>query len=709
MVSFDKTVVALLLLLVPTEARPWSLQRKAQIANKGCEQLFKQQTTWSTKRSNKAFCSKKNPAAMGSMVHCLKASPQKKAIPGFIEMCKDQNNITLTLEDIDKAYDNATDYLVYNPKKTIEGWNKSEAATVPIGFSQKQYKLAYTSAVGRYYNTNYAFWFGIAMLSYWFGVLFIAGICNLFYFLFPNQIKKMNLAAIDVFRKYITMPACFREQHVYERPFIFKWMTWLVPTRLEALLVLGYLAITIAGNSAYMQHVEDSVIEPNKVKDLAKLCADRSGITVMWIIPQLVLFAGRNNFMQWISGWSYARQIYIHKWCSRVATILVLVHTVAYTIVGGGFHGKKYLQWYTRDWMIWGTVALAAMMILCFHSIYFLRQRCYEWFLITHILLAVFAIIGGWIHCEDQGYGEWYYAAAAIWVFDRLVRIIRLVAFGTRKAEVQLMANETLRVTCTRPKWWKAEPGAHAFIHFLRPTCFFQSHPFTLVEDATTEDGEGTLTMYMKVKGGVTLMLYKSLDQSPGRRATIPVAIEGPYGSRIPLDRFNTTVFLTGGHGIPGLYSQARALAEQGTGTHVKFYWIIRHYQLVEWFYPELQKFNALNVDTVIYVTQPEDEITPITSGLELSGSMTDEKKLDTEYCVDNIGALKSRLQRIEFREGRPLVEELVSTEIAEASGSIAFTTCGAGPMVDATRKSIADNLMTAGKRVDLFEQAQIW
>lgn len=688
----------------------WKLQHRATLAVSGCEQLLNKQATWFTgKTSNGAFCKKKNQPAMGLMMHCLWSSPNKKAKQAYIDGCKQFAD--LTLEDMEASYNNATQFLVYNPVKTVDGYNKLSIPPFPIGFEEKWYKVAYVSAIGRFYNLNYSMWFGIAMLCYWFGVLWIAGICNLFYYLFPNAVAKMNGTAVKLFRKYITLPALFRRQHVAHPPFLFSWLKWIVPTRLEAFLTLGYVAICIAGNLAYMGHVENTIYYDSKWKEGAKYVADRLGITVMWIIPQLILFAGRNNFMQWMLGWPYSRFINIHKWCSRMATILVLIHTVAYTIVGGGFHGAKFLQWYGTDWMIWGTVSLAAMSICCFHSLYSLRHWNYEVFLITHILMAVFFIVGGWIHCESQGYGEYYYAATAIWVLDRVVRIARLISFGARDAQVELMMDGTLRVTCARPSWWNARPGQHAFINFLRPTMFWQSHPFTIVEEALPADsaiGTHTMTMYLKVKGGVTHGLYKYLAQCPGNKATIKVAVEGPYGANIPLQKFDLAVFITGGHGIPGLYAQARDLLAKGASTHLKFVWIIPHYSLVQWFYPELQKLNTDALDTIIYVSRPEDQVLPICS-LEETSLDSEEKKLDVEVSDDHLAQLKAKLSHIEFREGRPNITQLVAGEIADAPGTLAFTTCGHGDMVDEVRAAIGDNLMKSKHRVDLFEQAQIW
>lgn len=692
------------------KGKHWKLQHKAALAVSGCEQLLQKQATWYLgKGSSGAFCKKKNQPAMGLMMHCLWNSPNAKAKQAYIDGCKDYADITL--EEMEASYKNASKYLVYNPAKTVEGYNKLLIPPFPIGFEKRWYKVAYVSAIGRFYNLNYSMWFGIAMLCYWFGVLWIAGMCNLCYYLFPNTVAKMNGTATKLFRKYVTLPALFRKRHLATPGFIFGWLQWIVPTRLEAFLTLGYLAICIAGNLAYMGHIEDTIYYDSKVKEGAKYAADRLGITVMWIIPQLILFAGRNNFMQWMLGWPYSRFINIHKWCSRMATILVLVHTVAYTIVGGGFHGKKLLQWYGTDWMRWGTVSLAAMLICCFHSLYALRHWNYEVFLMTHILMAVFFVVGGWIHCESQGYGEYYYAATAIWVLDRVVRIARLVLFRTRDAHVELTSDGTLRVTCARPAWWHAKPGQHAFIHFLRPTMFWQSHPFTIVEEALPADaaiGAHTMTMYLRVKGGLTHGLCKHLMKCPGNKAIVKVAVEGPYGENVPLHKFDSAVFITGGHGIPGLYAQARDLITKGAQTNIKFFWIIPHYLLLQWFYQELQKFNNDSLETVVYVTRPENEVLPICS-LEDASLESEEKKLDIETVADHLGQLKAKLAHIQFHEGRPNLTQMVAAEIADAPGTLAFTTCGGGQLVDEVRAAIADNLMKSKHRVDLFEQAQIW
>lgn len=74
---------------------------------------------------------------------------------------------------------------------------------------------------------------------------------------------------------------------------------------------------------------------------------------------------------------------------------------------------------------------------------------------------------------------------------------MQIVLFGIKTAKVQLIANETLRVSVSRPSWWKPFPGCHAFIYFMRPSCFWQSHPFTIVDSALEAN---TITFTSKLK-----------------------------------------------------------------------------------------------------------------------------------------------------------------------------------------------------------------
>lgn len=235
-------------------------------------------------------------------------------------------------------------------------------------------------------------------------------------------------------------------------------------------------------------------------------------------------------------------------------------------------------------------------------------------------------------------------ATVSVWVFDHVVRLARLASFGLRTAQVQLIANETVKVTVSRPAWWIPFPGCHAFIHFMRPTCFWQSHPFTIV-DSVVETR--TITFYLKVKGGMTHGLYQYLAKQPSQTASIKVSVEGPYGNPVAINRFESSVFIAGGNGIPGLYYEATSIAKRfGEARSIKFYWVIRHYRTLEWFYQELQKLKDLpSITPIVYVTQPHIGLTePISATLtddELEQEEEQEKKSDSYEKEDYIVKLR--------------------------------------------------------------------
>lgn len=683
---------------------------KADIAVLVCESVIEDNVLYFKKTDLIGFCNVDNQQALGTMAHCLHKIPQKGSVLAFVKSCSE---FGLTEKDVKDAYSNATKYLT--DVSNDPNFNLTELYYRPVYLTQTSIDDGYRSGLGRFYNYNYATWFGVALISYWFVVMIIAGICNYTYFLFPGFVKGLKGSVSNTFRKYISLPALGRKSHAEHKSFL-KIFQWMVPTRLESILIFIWIILALAFNVCKYNHDSPNLFWVKESAEIGRKIADRTGIMSLFLIPPLILFAGRNNFMQWVSGWPYSRFIAIHRWVSRTVFLLVMVHAVGMTYNAKGISAEKYYIRNAEEYVRWGYVSLVAGSIMCFHSLLVFRKKNYELFVFAHIIFAALFVIGAWRHVDEKGYGKFMYAAVAVWVFDRVVRIGRLAAFGIQVANVELKANETLKVSVPRPAYWKPFPGCHAFIHFLRPTCFWQSHPFTIVDSVVEQN---TITFYLKVKGGVTHGLYQYLAKQPDHKVQMKVMVEGPYGQRIPVDKFDTASFLVSGNGVPGMYYEAMDLARRSVDRQrVRFYWVIRHYKSIEWFYEELQKFEGTIVEPVIYVTQAAAGLAcPIGESSDASSSNKsvdendekDEKDSEAnEITDDHVAALKARLPFVEFRAGRPSVQDLVHHEIDEANGSIAFVTCAHGSMCDDIRRTVAHSLTTS-KRVELFEQVQNW
>lgn len=673
------------------------IYHKNQLTVDACESIIEKTATLFGKKDEAAFCNVKNQPALGSMAQCLKQMPNPKAVGVFIDGCSEYN---LTETQFWDAYKNATDYLVTNTS-AVPGFNKTKLFSLPVKISQKKIDGAYNSVLHRYYNYNYAHYYSWVLLAYWGVVVLIAGLCRLAKFAFPNFVHSLNGKVSNTYRKYITLPGLFNGK-VSEHGMIFKAIQYVIPTRLETILIFIWFILCLAFNVANYQHDTPNVVWPMKDTEMGRKVADRTGVIAIYLIPQLVLFAGRNNFMEYISGWSYSRFNIIHQWYARILFMLIIAHGAGMTLNGKGV--GKYEKRNGELYMKLGYVATIAAAIMMGHSLTFIRQKNYEFFVLSHNILAILFIAGAWVHIADHAFQPYMYAATAVWAFDKFARFCRLAWFGIKTAEVQLFDDENLKVKIPRNRFWKPFPMAHCFIYFFRPNCFWQSHPFTVL-DSVVEDK--VITFYIKVKGGMSSSLCQYLSQQPERKAKIKCSVEGPYGHKAPLQHYNDVVFIAGGRGIPGLYSGAWDLTKRQGNQRIKLYWMIRHWNLIEWFYEELQRLEGTTVQAIVYVTRPQERLSSSFVQSFDDGVSSDEKKSEQED-VDIAEALRSKFPFVEFREGRPDMESLIKDDISEAHGAVAFVACGHGSLVDYLRKVIAGNL-PEGKRVDFYDQMQTW
>lgn len=691
LVSF-LSVLALASCDLNTYTDGWGLYKTPQLTVLACEQIIGKTALYFPETDLIGFCNLDNQAALGTIATCLEMTNDTKAINVFVDDCYPKTG--LTIEDFNAAYENASQYLT---NVTADpSFNLTEIYYKPAKIPQKQVDAAVHSTVNRFLNYNYGSIFGIVLICYWFFLILLSGLWNLIIAMTPGVLKSLTGSFVNKVRSSITLPATFSKHHS-DYYYLFKVIPMLIPTRIETLMIGGWLVLVLAFNVCDYEHNVGNTIWKIQYSEMGRKIADRTGMEALFLMPTLILLAGRNNFLQLLSGWSYSRFILIHKWVARITTLICMLHAVGMTYNGKGI--GKYETRNAKPYVRWGYVALVAMFLLCFQAMSFMRKNRYEVFIFVHILLAVFAIVGGWLHTKEQEYQLFYYAATAIWVFDRVVRICRMFFFGIRTATIELTANETVKVTVSRPGYWKPFPGAHAFVYFFKPTMFWQSHPFTIVDSFETSN---TITFFVKVKGGMSHSLMQHLANVPGQKSTVKVCVEGPYGKRIPLKKYDSNVLISSGNGIPGLYSEVRDLANKGK-QNLKFIWIIRHFKSIEWFYSELASLPA-SIETTVYVTNGSEGVSPFWSEEE---SLDEKKLIDGPELI--VSELQKQLPNVTFIQQRPNINELVAECISQTTGSTAIATCCHASIDDDVRKAVAQNLDKSSHRIDLYDQIQVW
>ena len=262
-------------------------------------------------------------------------------------------------------------------------------------------------------------------------------------------------------RKHILLPATIGRKKCQNYKY-YRFAEFYMPSRFESVILTGFTIvciITLSINTYFAQG--DEVIFSNYYARL-RYVANRTGTCSTMMLPLVILFAGRNNILQFLTRWNYSVFITFHRHIARMMFAFVIIHAVCFTIA----LGPAYTPVMKLPFMIWGTAATVLAALMLFQGMLYLRRRFYEVFVLTHIIMGVFYVIGTWEHVVDLGYMWYVYASVAFWAFDRLIRIIRLLHFGFPEATVNLMSDETLKITIPRPGDWKPAPGGHVFIHF---------------------------------------------------------------------------------------------------------------------------------------------------------------------------------------------------------------------------------------------------
>lgn len=703
MVQIVPILIAIVSLISGAQAAPYVKHNANDLAYLACTTYLEAVATFCGAPGYKCFC--KNQPALASISSCYinYFDDSQTKIGYFLDLCQSEGNVTLTSDAFYAAYNNATDNnLFVDPD--LPTFNATEVSYSPINVNLTMIDHYWNSISVRWYNYNRSMYYGAALLSYWAFVMVVSGLINWTLYFFPGIGHNLFMGR---WRRYITLPAASKHHQFLNFP-VLKFFKMVIPTRVESIILVGWFAMWIGFEGSNYRYVANDTIWHTTGGQMGRYVADRAGITGLFLIPLTILFSGRNNFMQFFTRWSYARMLTFHRWTSRILFMTVFMHGVTMSINGIGI--GKYQMRNHQAYVRWGITAVVCAGTLMIQSLLHFRKHHYELFYLCHILLSVFFMVGAWRHNTYENYGEWMYAATALWCFDRFVRILRLIAFGAPLANVELRADETLKVTVRKPSYWKESPGQHAFVHFLLPTSFWQSHPFTLVD---TSEQEHTISFYCKIKGGITSKLYQYINTKPEKTAQIRVSVEGPYGFQQPLKRFENVLFLAGGNGVPGLYYEARNLVAQDIPKQtLKFYWVIRHWKSLDWFKDELAKFENTKVQPIVYITQPENfEGVHFTTSDSSDADSND--KSSNEKSSSNLSEISDKIREmmphVEFREGRPNIAELVKEALVTSQGSLAVVACAHHHMVDDTRKAVINEIGSTKNDIELFDEIQVW
>lgn len=432
----------------------------------------------------------------------------------------------------------------------------------------------------------------------------------LFFPMLPNLFARLRL--------YVVYPSTFRGRHVRALP----RGLGNAPTMGQGLYVVMFVTLNIICTAVSHESVQPNAFYANRREEILLYVANRTGVIAFALLPLVILFAGRNNLLLWITNWSHASYLLFHQHVARIFTVHCVVHSIAeielYRAQGTYVEELKLPYW------IWGVVGTVASCALVVFSIRWFRRLNYEIFLISHIGMAILLLIGCWYHVDllfkkRWGYEYWLYAAFAVWMLDRTLRLMRVAQNGVLKADMQELGTSGIVRIDVLDVRWSFNPGHHAYISWpgLSWWRVWQNHPFSVIPLSHCQSFDEEIESPMSVpstgsgRTSPTVTVVTDLEKSVSKIRNMPIhprplikpgirlyvkkhkgltsrlrnarnvctLLEGPYRNHnigmaphAGLLACDKLILLAAGIGITGVGSWIRSLQ------NVKLYWSVREH-----------------------------------------------------------------------------------------------------------------------------------
>ncbi|EAT85317.2 hypothetical protein SNOG_07851 [Parastagonospora nodorum SN15] len=145
--------------------------------------------------------------------------------------------------------------------------------------------------------------------------------------------------------------------------------------------------------------------------------AFRCGVVTLGQVPLIFLLAGKNNIVGYLSGVSYERLNWLHRWCARTMLLTATIH-MGYFFAS--WDQYKYIPYKLKnDELAWkGLAAWSVLVWIVLSSMTPIRGWNYELFVVQH--LVSFGVFLGFVYIhipkDTKGY---VWVPVALFLFDR--------------------------------------------------------------------------------------------------------------------------------------------------------------------------------------------------------------------------------------------------------------------------------------------------
>lgn len=446
-------------------------------------------------------------------------------------------------------------------------------------------------------------------------------------------------------------------------------------------------------------------------------------------VPFLYLLSCRWNPITLLTGISYERFNWLHRWAARTLFLTVIVHWsffyhswTIYEIVSTQMIFMPMVKW---GFAAWGVLT---WMILSGFGVF--RDLNYEFFVIQHIAGAGVMLWLLFVHVpKDAQYNIWI--SVAFLAFDWAGRILHGTlqnthVLGRLKSKVpgyelrlEALPGEVTRVTIEDVDFgWMA--GQHVYINIpsLRP---FENHPFTIANapENPSEAGSKTLIILIQARLGFSRSVHNAAVKDDGHDHRRRAFLSGPWGTPPQLSHYETVVLVATSTGASFVVPLLQAIVRsRGCVRNVELHWIVRTEDHIGWFRDELEALMRqsqgmeLKPQIRIHVTRSQEaarevetqygsvkvevnvEVNVAMESLEQRSSMSSMPSMESgRMPLSPLPPQQNGRQRVPtmiISHGRPTIESLIQPAVEHALGETAIVACGGLSIAAQTRTYVA-------------------
>ncbi|TKA72128.1 hypothetical protein B0A55_06359 [Friedmanniomyces simplex] len=573
--------------------------------------------------------------------------------------------------------------------------------------------------------------------GYWYGIASVTGLFTMVRLISIGQARqRLKQQETDprgipsrprtfISQAYATATATARELS-YAQPIHF---TGRISKYFSPLPVGRWLILAVYWTAILIFLWSNTILEPSDPIYAYKW--EKVGFRAAWVtvaqIPFIYLLSMKFSPLTALTGTSYERINWLHRWAARTVFLIAIVHW------------SFLREWWLADFVAleirlmpmvrYGFGAFGTLTWMVLSGFGCFRAMSYEIFVAQHVAAA--GVLLWLLFCHVPEYARWnIWLSVAFIAFDWTMRIVWNTLRNTHllgrsktwapgySARIESLPGDTVRLTILDADFsWRAGQHAYLTIPRLRP---FELHPFTIANASHTSAEAGSpLTMLIKARSGFSKSLHQAAMKRVDRERTYRALLSGPWGVPPDLRQYDTVVLVACSTGASFIIPLLQDLVRKRSSVRkVQLHWLIRHKEHIVWFEQQLlaavqsSRACGLGVQVRVHVTQASGRST--SSGiqsLELRESPSSER-VDSEQQSQQSSSVasmssaedeKTPLPRADpdnraphaskltlLNNSRPTVEAMIRPAVEAALGETAVVVCGGLSITAQARKFVA-------------------